>query len=175
MKDPVLDDINPADLEQPPESRWRKPFFIIVGFFLLVLILSLSFSNFLLSFVNSSSVEDDVLYFPDATVIFKNDILSLLQEEYVSNEHREIKACLFGNVNNSLYYIDKIVFPEIMRANVLHVVSVPCPVDALIDLHSHSINSCLPSEQDLSVLREYQKSSSIRMMIMCSSSRFVLV
>lgn len=177
MRDPVFDGINPEDLEEPiPESKWKKPFFITIGFFLLVLIFSLSFSDFLLSFFNSRSVDDEVLYFPNATFIFENNVFDSLKQEYVSHEDREIKACLFGRIDGSLYYIDKIEFPEIIRANVFHVVSVPCPVDVLVDLHGHPINSCIPSEQDLSVLREYHKSDPLlRMLIMCSSSRFVLI
>lgn len=175
--DEVLDNINPEELEQDiPESPWRKPLIIATGIFLVLLMVSLSFSDFFQSFVHSSSVEKNTLYFSNATVVFENNVLGLLQDEYISNEDREIKACLFGKVENSLYYIERVEFPEIIRANVIHVVSVGCPVDTLIDLHGHPINSCLASEQDLSMYARIKESyPESRMMIMCSSSRFALI
>lgn len=55
------------------------------------------------------------------------------------------------------YIIESVSFPEVICANVVHVVSVPCPTDVLIDLHSHPVAQCLASEQDVSVLRELQR------------------
>ena len=83
---------------------------------------------------------------------------------------------MFGRQEGSSYIISKVEFPEIIRANVIHVVSVSCPVETLIDLHGHPINSCLASAQDVSVYEKLkQYSPDLRMMIMCSSTRFALI
>jgi hypothetical protein len=175
--DPVLEGINPEDLEQPiPESPWRKPLIFVLGIFLLLLIVSFSFSDTLSGLIQSKKVSQSALYFPESTVIFEGNTLELLQKEYVSNENREIKACLFGTKAGSSYIISRVEFPEIIRANVIHVVSVPCPVETLIDLHGHPINSCLASAQDVSVYDKLKQSNPVvRMMIMCSSTRFALI
>ena len=169
--------INPEELEQPlPEPFWRRPLLMIVGVFLIVLFLSLSFPDTLQGIIQSKVVKDNKLIFPNATILFENNTLELLQEEFIENEHREIKACLFGREENNTYIIERVEFPEIIRANVVHIVSVSCPIDALIDLHSHPINSCLASEQDVSVYESLKQANpSLRMIVMCSSTRFALI
>lgn len=175
--DPVLEGIKPEELEAPiEESKWRKPLLLLVGFFLVFLIISLSFSDTFSGIVHSERVQGKALYFPEATVIFEGNTLEMLQKEFITHEDREIKACLFGEKKDSSYIISKIEFPEIIRANVIHVVSVSCPFDTLIDLHGHPINRCLASEQDVSVYEKLRQSSpDLRMMVMCSSTRFALI
>ena len=175
--DPVLEGINPEELEQPiPESPWRKPFLFVVGIFLLLLVVSLSFSDTFSGIVHSKRVKQSALYFPGATVIFEGETLQQLQNEFIAHEDREIKACLFGSKEDSSYIISKVEFPEIIRANVIHVVSVSCPVETLIDLHGHPINSCLASAQDVSVYEKLKQSNpDVRMMVMCSSTRFAII
>ena len=174
---PVFEGIDPEELEQPiPESPWRRPFLFVVGVFLLLLIVSLSFSDTFSGIVHSERVTDSVLYFPNATIIFEGSTLEQLQNEFITHEDREIKACLFGSKEDSSYIVSKVEFPEIIRANVIHVVSVPCPVETLIDLHGHPINQCLASAQDVSVYERMKQSSPfLRMMVMCSSTRFAII
>ncbi len=176
-KSDLFSGINPEELEQPlPEPFWRKPLLMIIGLFLIVLFLSLSFPDTLQGIVQSRTARDNKLIFPNATILFENNTLELLQEEFIENEHREIKACLFGREENNTYIIERAEFPEIVRANVIHIVSVPCPNNTLIDLHSHPINSCLASEQDISVYDELKAlNPSLRMIVMCSSTRFALI
>jgi proteasome lid subunit RPN8/RPN11 len=178
LKHPVFDGIKPEELEAPeqPDPWWRRPLVIIIGIFLVVLIFSLSFSDSIMGIIQSKSLHNQELIFRNTSVIFEGDTLQQLQAEFISNEHREIKACLFGRLENGLYIVNKVEFPEIIRANVIHVVSVSCPIDALIDLHSHPINQCLASEQDISVYNKAKESNpQLRMMVMCSSTRFALV
>jgi proteasome lid subunit RPN8/RPN11 len=173
----VFEGINPEDLEQEiPESRWRGPVVIFLGLFLLALVVSLSFSDFLQGIVHSKSLRQNALYFPNATILFEGNTLELLQDEFTVNEHREIKACLFGKQAGNTYIISKVEFPEVIKASVAHVVSVPCQGNVLIDLHSHPINRCLASEQDMEVYDYLRQSNpSLRMMVMCSSTRYAIV
>jgi len=175
--DPVFENINPEELEQEvPEPWWRRPLYIAAGILILLLVLSLSFSDAIMGIVQSKSIQKQELIFRNTTIIFEGGTLQQLQDEFISNEHREIKACLFGQQKDASYIISKVEFPDIIRANVIHVVSVPCPIDTLIDLHSHPINQCLASEQDISVYNNAKQSNpQLRMMVMCSSSRFAIV
>lgn len=177
MRDPVFEGIDPAELEGPlPERKWRRPLIIIVAILLGVMIFSLSFLDALIGIVQSETVSDGILVFSDTTVILTGGTLQALQDELLANQDREIKACLFGSKSGSTYTIDRVEFPEVIRANVVHVVSVPCASDVLIDLHSHPIHSCLASAQDVSVLEELQRRNpDVRMMVMCSRDRFALV
>ncbi|MEM3154976.1 MAG: hypothetical protein QW165_05455 [Candidatus Woesearchaeota archaeon] len=175
--DPVFENISPEDLEKElPEPWWRKPFYVIVGIVILLLVLSFSFSDAIMGIVQSQKTHYGELIFRNTKIIFENNTLQQLQTEFISNEHREIKACLFGRQEESTYIISRVEFPEVIRANVIHIVSVPCPPNTLIDLHSHPINQCLASRQDIAVYENNRKSNpNLRMMIMCSSTRFALV
>ena len=173
----MIEDISPEELEQPiPEPWWHKPLLIVIGVFLALLVVSFSFIDTIQGIIQSKTLQDNKLNFPNATILFENNTLQQLQNEFISNEYREIKACLFGKQQNATYIISSVEFPEIIRANVIHVVSVLCPQNTLIDLHSHPINKCLASDQDVSVYKNLLKNNpSLRMMVMCSSSRFALI
>jgi proteasome lid subunit RPN8/RPN11 len=178
LKHSVLEGIKPEELEVPeePDPWWRRPFVIVIGIFLLVLILSLTLFDAINGIIQSKSIKNHELIFGNAKIVFEGNTLRQLQDEFISNEHREIKACLFGEQRESAYIISKVEFPSIIQANVVHVVSVPCPENTLIDLHSHPINQCLASEQDISVYnRAKELNLQLRMMVMCSSTRFALV
>jgi len=175
--DPFFGNIDLEELEKEiPDPWWRRPAIIVIGVFLLALILSLSFQDAIMGIVQSKTLSNHELIFRNTTVVFEGDTLQQLQDEFVSNEHREIKACLFGKQEDSAYIISSVEFPEVIRANVIHIVSVPCPVNTLIDLHSHPINQCLASGQDISVYKKAKEANQqLRMMVMCSSTRFALV
>lgn len=159
--------------EELPPSKIRIFLTALLGVFLILLVVLWTFSDVLQGIAQSSVVRENILDVGGARFIFQNGTLEALQEEFVANQDREIKACLFGSVNDSVYYIDRILLPEIIRANVLHVVSVRCPVESIVDVHSHPINKCLASEQDLSVYREFKECNpAVRLLVMCSRSRF---
>ena len=173
----VIKDISEKELlEERPEPKWRKHVIILGAIILSVLVFSLSFSGFLSSIVQSKTIDNNMIQFKNATIVFENNVLQLLQEEFVTNEHREIKACLFGNKDGTIYNVNNIEFPKVLRASVSHVAAVPCSIDTLIDLHSHPINRCLASGHDVVVHSQRQKTNlELRMMIMCSSTRFALI
>lgn len=175
--DEVLAGIDPNELDEDiPDSKFRP--YIIGGIGLLLLILTVSwvFSDFLQSHLESEPVKNSVLNFGNVRVIFENDALAALQNEFVANQHREIKACLFGTIDGSDYIVGRVLFPKIIQANVAHIVSVPCPKDIIIDAHSHPIDECLASNQDISVLRQLQRENqAIRLLVMCGQERFALV
>lgn len=178
MTDEVLKGVKPEDIEREikePESKIKKFLLVGAGLFILLIVFSWTFSHELGGYINSRQVSDNAIDFGEIKIIFEGSVLPRLVEEYQNNEHREIKACLFGTKSGADYIIGDISFPEIVRANVLHVVSVGCPEGTIIDLHSHPINECWPSEQDLSTYDSLRRENpEIRMMIMCGRNRFAL-
>ena len=77
---PVFEGINPEELEQPvEESPWRKPLIYLVGVFMLVLLVSLSFSDVFQGVVQSKSVRQNALYFPNSTILLTvSQIMTLI-------------------------------------------------------------------------------------------------
>jgi hypothetical protein len=174
----IIKDISEEELlEELPEPKWKKPLLLLIGFFLLTLIVSLSFSYYVSNIITSEQTTNNVLMFKNETVTFEGNTLKLLQQHYLDNEHREIKACLYGIKEYTNYRVTKIEFPRVIDASVHHVRAIPCPINTLIDLHSHPINSCLASEHDVTIYNEFRKPSNpdLRIMIMCSKNRFAIV
>lgn len=168
--------MEPELAEDLPPPWWKKPLVIVSSVFVILLLVSVTFSQTIEGIIQSKKVVQSQLIFPSATIIFANNTLEQLQQEYLSNPEREIKACLFGSQKDSHYYMERLEFPKVLRANAIHVQSVSCPQDVLVDLHSHPLNSCLASEQDISTYEDIKaRSPSARMMIMCSKTRFALV
>lgn len=173
MHEEFLQDL---DLEDRPEPKWRKPLLVAIGVAFVALIASLSFVGILSNISPSKPVESNALIFSNVTVIFQSDVLESLRSEYFSNAEREIKACLFGTVSNNIYAISSVSFPEVISANVAHVHAEVCPPDTIIDLHSHPLNKCTASSQDVQVFKNLKKKNpDIMMLVMCSADRFALV
>lgn len=167
MEPEVIDDLPPW---------YRKPLIMAGAVFVTLLIASLTFSQTIEGIVQSKKVAERTLIFTAATIIFTNSTLEQIQQEYLANPQREIKACLFGTKKEPHYYIERVEFPKILRANAIHVQSISCSQDVLIDLHSHPINSCLASDVDIGSLKDIQaQNPQTRMVIMCSKTRFALV
>lgn len=158
------------------EQKKRKRPHLLIILFIIILITLFGVIHFLQNFIASERLESYTLTFKDINIIFSENVLEQVQEEYVLNQDREIKACLYGTVQNNNYVINKIDFPKILNANVFHVESYSCPVDAIADLHSHPKNSCIASEQDLKILEQRRTyDPDFIMLIMCSQERFSLI
>ena len=172
--DEILDGVE-EEAEGYKEPKWKKPLTMIIAIFLLFLILGyyLVYTDALIGIIKSKTLQETTLQANDITITFKENSLKVLQEEYVKNEHREIKACLYGEANGKEYKINKIEFPKILSASVIHISTPGCPADAIIDLHSHPINRCVPSQQDINnFARNKQTNPELIMMIMCWKNRF---
>lgn len=169
-----MDEIIPEDFNEE-EPKWRKPLIISIAAFLIVLIATYTLFSLgnILGLLESKKVENNQLITKDIKIVFQNSTLEKIQEEYFSNQHREIKACLFGSVENKVYKINNVIFPEIIRANVIHIVSPRCKEGTLIDFHSHPWHSCSASDQDLSVFKELKPiNPDLLMVVMCATNRF---
>lgn len=178
MKKPhVLDEDDIKYLQKKEDTRItkKKPSKSIL-LILIILIAFFGLVHFLQNFVASEKIYEQEIIFPEIKIKFSNKALKNLQKEYLDNQHREIKACLFGKKEKNTLFIDSVDFPEIIDADVIHIETYSCPINAIGDIHSHPIQSCIASQQDLKVLKQrktYDKE--YIMLIMCGKERFSIV
>ncbi len=118
MRDELLDGIDDLDLGDRPEPFWRRPLLIVISLFFILLIASFSFLDAVIGIVSSKQLESNKLVFSNITIVFENETMRLLQSEYLGNQEREIKACLFGKIAGGNYIIDDVVFPDVKDATV---------------------------------------------------------
>jgi len=167
------------DLETYDEepSKLRKPLLIMIGLLLVALMVSYFFlSDAIFGLVSSETLEGNTLYLNNYTVVFESAPLDLLQAEYVRNEHREIKACLYGDVDGRKYTVKETILPEIIDASVMHVKTAGCAGNPIMTLHSHPVNRCLASEQDIENYKSRKTANpELLMMIMCGKDRFAII
>lgn len=168
-------------MENQEEFEEKKPniFIIVLAIFLIVLTLSYFLTNptarsVFLGLLESSKLNENQLTTRDDIIInFSPDVLEELNFLQDSNKEKEFKACLSGEVNNKVYTINSIYEPIIFLQEYDKVVSEPCNKETLIDLHSHPLKHCLPSEKDiLSFNRFKEKNLKALMVIMCEKDRF---
>lgn len=169
---------NPLPQENPYWQKTKRLLITLMGIFIIFLFLSYFWSSFPLSTIlsgklESKPVQDNKIILPNATIIFENDTLTLLQQQYFSVQKTEFSLCLLGDKINSDYHITSFYPPVTLKQTFNQVVFEPCSKDTLVMLHSHPYKSCLGSEQDLQTLKETQKSNpDTIMIIMCEPGRF---
>ena len=157
---------------------WKRIMIIIIGLFLL----SLMFSYFLFSYplfpifeslLESRNSENNEISLDDFSIVFLDDILVEIQEEYQKNQKVEFAVCLLGEKNNENYNIKKVHYPEIYSQSFNHVSFQSCPDESLIILHSHPFRRCIASQQDIITLEETKsRNKDFLMVIMCEPNRF---
>lgn len=158
------------------ESPRRRGTAMKIGALVLITFTILYFySGHIIGMIASTKVKDNTLEQEGITIRFEGQTLQELQEHYVENEHREIKACLIGKIDGKEYRVKEIYFPEVIDSSVIHIRTGICPLKTIIDLHSHPINKCIASETDLRYFSRFKKSKpALLMMIMCAKERFNL-
>jgi len=178
MKKPHVldaDDIKYLQENEDKKILRRKPSKII----LLVLIILIAFFglvHFLENFVASEKMHDKSIGFREMNIVFSESAINSLQNEYLKNQHREIKACLFGKREKNTLFVESVDFPKVVDADVIHIESFACPVDAVGDVHSHPVDSCIASQQDINTLNKIRSfDPEYIMLIMCAKDRFALV
>ncbi|MFA6088657.1 MAG: hypothetical protein WC755_02220 [Candidatus Woesearchaeota archaeon] len=152
---------------------------IIIGIVLLFLIVfySQSFFNAMFNYAGKlqSSVIDKnfTVMYKDKTIIFEQNVYKKILAIYDSSKGNEIKVCLLGNIEGGKYSVTALYVPEIYVQTGINVVSAECDVNTIISLHSHPIDSCIFSDQDISSYEKFKEGNPNGMMgLMCSKTRF---
>ncbi|MBW2998038.1 hypothetical protein KY321_00735 [Candidatus Woesearchaeota archaeon] len=162
-------------------DRHKKYFLHIIAGFVLIITLAYfllsmpTFQNFL-GLIESQNTDDNIFVHKNKTIVFPENILEFLQENYDKQAEHESIYCLKGNISKNQYLISSLYQPKIISQTYTNVRFEPCAQDTLIILHTHPIRECLPSKTDIDTLRNFQiKNSDAIMSIMCDVNRINFV
>jgi len=160
-------------IEEEKESPVRKIIIFILSILLILMFLSyvvISFGvgDIIGGWAESSFIEGNFVEFNNGLIEFSEPVLAGLNEIYSNNKDYEFKVCLGGTLEDNRYFINEIIYPKMYTQKYNLVVAEPCPSTSLIDLHSHPLDRCIASQQDIenfSVLK--LKNPNALMVIMC--------
>jgi len=163
--------------EEEGPSLLKKASMLVISLFLIFLVVSFTFTGFIgdivASLIESETIEDGLVELDDFSVQFNADSYDVLLGVYNSNLEYETKVCLFGYIEEGVYYVNEVNLPVIYSQTFNQVVSEACPSDTLIALHSHPYRHCLASEQDLSNLETAKLVNPNAVIgVMCEEERF---
>ena len=168
----LLRPIEPHELEK--KGNFKKYFFRIIGFLMILLILSYmltgySVMNIIVGVFDSEKVENNLIESDYGDIIFSSRVSEVLSNLYHENE-KEFKACVLGEFNGD-YILDKVFLPNVHFQDYDRVVSSPCPGGTLLDLHSHPQQHCTFSAQDLNGFSPMGENTLLT--VMCGDGRFI--
>jgi proteasome lid subunit RPN8/RPN11 len=152
---------------------------LFVAILLLFLIAFYSDAIFRMFYVaegkNASSLisEDNVISLNGFNVTFDKLTYKQLLAIYDSSNGNEIKVCLLGSYDYGNYYVTALYIPEIFSQSGIHVVSESCDENTIISLHSHPVDNCFFSKEDISSYQKFKMINPNALIgLMCSKKRF---
>ncbi len=165
----------PKDSQRPPRKIFARLFGVLA--LLSLLIYFGAQSGTIVGLMRSTTLDGNQLSHGNVTIHFNDNVLSSLQSTYLEEADREIKACLEGMVleedNGLSYQVTGITYPEVISSSVVHITTSMCPESTIIVLHSHPLNRCVASDQDMRTLKRYHDvNPHILALIMCNIDRF---
>ena len=167
-------------LREPEEepSAWRKPFLILIGIVLIILIftyLTPELLPYLQGRLATQTVQSDyTLNFKSGEhIVFDTAVYEQLHSLYITSETHEFKACLEGRKIAENYLVHGIKLPNVYSESVYHVTAELCDAETIIDLHSHPPEHCIVSEQDEQSMDYFKtiRPDAIGV-VMCGENRF---
>lgn len=180
MEDNNIKDINDLEIiDEEKPNKFRKVIIILIAIFLIILLITYLLTNSLIrnifvGLVESSKVNDNIVNINSTNkLIFQNNTYNELLNIYDNNIEKEFKVCLKGNIENKDYYINSIYIPKTFLQTSNRVVSEYCGNDTIVDMHSHPLKHCLPSEQDFQSFSLFKQiNNNAIMAVMCERGRF---
>lgn len=178
-----MDDINKINdlsiIEEEKPGIIKRIFIILIAVFLIILIATFLLTNSLIrnvfaGLILSSTIKDNEVKINSTNkLIFQQNTYNELLEIYNENPGIEFKVCLNGFIENGDYFINEIYIPKTYLQTHNQVVAEQCLNTTIVDMHSHPLDKCLPSEQDFRSFNSFKKiSNSAIMSIMCNRGRF---
>ena len=127
------------------------------------------------SFLEGKEIQNHELIVGNITIVFEENSYEKLKQVYFENQLTEIKFCLTGTISNNTYYIHSLYAPTTYFATPISVSSQGCNQETIISLHTHPLNNCLFSQQDI-LSHNSQKRSYPKMLsaVMCATNRFAI-
>ncbi|MEK6933175.1 MAG: hypothetical protein AABW56_05290 [Nanoarchaeota archaeon] len=177
--DEILDTEGIETEEEEKPSIFRKVFIMILGTFLILLLVTyFSFNplieNIFIGLVKSDKIDNNIVNINSTNkLVFQNNTYNDLLNIFDDNIEREFKVCLVGNIEDGDYYINGIYTPKTFSQTSSEVVSEFCDKDTIVDMHSHPLKHCLPSEQDFESFKLFKNINNNAIMgVMCEKGRF---
>ncbi|MDO8628153.1 MAG: hypothetical protein Q7R56_00160 [Nanoarchaeota archaeon] len=177
MVDPILDDLKDFRFD-PFRKRRSSRWWLVLGSLLVVLFFSLVLLEYPLGDIFQGKLESkklvaNTIVADDVVIHVDESVRVWLQSLFLSFQDREFSVCLLGTIEDEEYVIASGYQPRVIDAGVDHVVFSSCNEQTLIMLHSHPLNHCLASAQDIRTLRDSQRlNPSMVMVVMCNRERF---
>ena len=177
----IYDELNkiPDEIEEERPNKFKKTFIILIAVFLIFLLVTYLTSNSLISnifigLIQSDKINNNIVGINSTNnLIFQDNAYNNLLEIYDSNLELEFKVCLNGKIIDGDYYINDIYVPETYLQTPSKVVSDFCPDYTIVDMHSHPLKHCIPSEQDFQSFKLFkEKNNNAIMAVMCERGRF---
>ena len=177
----IYDELNkiPDIIEEERPSKFKKTFIIIIAVFLMFLLVTYLTSNSLISnifigLIQSDKINNNIVSINSTNnLIFQDNVYDDLLKIYDSNPELEFKVCLNGKILNGDYYINDIYVPETYLQTSNKVIADSCPDYTIVDMHSHPLKHCVPSEQDFNSFKLFkEKNNNAIMAVMCERGRF---
>ncbi|MBL7147652.1 MAG: hypothetical protein ISS82_02395 [Nanoarchaeota archaeon] len=151
---------------------------IIIAIFLIFLVTTYLLSNSIVRNISAGLIESEVVknyqvnLNKTTKLIFTKEAYDNLMKIYDQNQGVEFKACLKGYINKN-YYINNIEIPKTYSQKYNQVIAEPCDSESLVDMHSHPLKHCLPSETDFNSFESFkEKNPHAIMAVMCQRNRF---
>ncbi len=164
------------DIALEEESEFQKKIKRIITIVLAIglVLLMLSFlvpSDVLNSLVSEKKLSGYELNYGNLTIEFSPEVYKNLTSHYFSNQMTELKFCLLGEISNNTYLVNSYYLPSILYKTPISVESQICNNDTIIDLHTHPLNDCVFSSQDIDTYNA-MKNGRIIGMVMCNTHDF---
>jgi len=169
-------DSEAVEEESELQKKIRKIARFAMGLFLILLMLSFLIPQDIVgSLVEGKEIQNHELIVGNITIVFEENSYEKLKQVYFENQLTEIKFCLTGTISNNTYYIHSLYAPTTYFATPISVSSQGCNQETIISLHTHPLNNCLFSQQDI-ISHNSQKRSNPRMLsaVMCATNRFAI-
>lgn len=152
---------------------------IFLALFLIFLIVTYLLTNSVVRNITAGLLESETIknYQVDINkttkLIFIEESYDQLMDIYDTNLNVEFKVCLKGNIIDEDYYITSLNIPKTYLQKYNQVIAEPCDSDSLVDMHSHPLKHCLPSETDINSFNRFKETNPNAIMaIMCQRNRF---
>lgn len=181
-EDEILNQMQKYSLKYKPESKNAVLFSaikIIIGIVLLGLIFfysdALSDAFFVFSGHEESTLINSnyTMTYKDYTIKFTTEIYKNILAIHSSANGKEIKICLLGSIENKTYFVTALYIPEILSQTAVSVESQMCDQNTIISFHSHPVESCLFSQQDITSYEQFKAQNPDGMIgVMCTNTRF---
>ncbi len=175
----ILEDISSIEFKEIKKpGKFKKIFILVLGIFLTILILVYfligSLDNIVYGLIESNKIKDnEVSINPTNRLVFLENTYDKLLNIYNENSELEFKVCLNGYTENGNYFIDEIYAPKTYLQSHDRVIADFCNNESIVDLHSHPLKHCLPSEQDFISFKLFkEKNENAIMAVMCEKGRF---